>query len=547
MNPSIPPGSFKPRRRVADELTSMSRRRSPRSFVACVAVLIGIATVVVPNPRPAQAVGADDTIMGPSRVTATQMAAWFQAKTTSPYRAGVPLEQLVSLYLSEGNLAGVRGDIAFAQSILETRWFSFPAGGLLTPAQNNFAGIGACDSCVTGITFATVQLGVRAQMQQLRRYADPNSRSWNIGAPPVQPLWASNAAYDAMNRTHGWAPYWQNLSGTWATAPSYAAIINQLYNSLWDSSGRPGAGRWGGWELPGGLAANSTSSAAGAVASGPAVASWQPNRLDVFAASSGGFLLHKWWDGQVWSVGWENLSNPPTGPIVGNPATVSWGPGRIDVFVRGTDNQLWRQAFDGQRWTGWSPLGGTLTASPTVASQGPNRLDVFVTGTDLQVWSMSWSETAWTRPEGRGGRHAPAWSSGARRQSHRRPGVSPSSCAGTTAPFGTRRGTAARGRTGPGSAARSLRVRPPPPGRRTGSMSSCGAPTAGCGARPGTERFGASTTQSAVKRRRILLPSRGHRGGSTSSYAAPTHGSGTNTGTDGEACHRRRFRAGLRG
>ena len=396
MNPSIPPGSFKPRRRVADELTSMSRRRSPRSFVACVAVLIGIATVVVPNPRPAQAVGADDTIMGPSRVTATQMAAWFQAKTTSPYRAGVPLEQLVSLYLSEGNLAGVRGDIAFAQSILETRWFSFPAGGLLTPAQNNFAGIGACDSCVTGITFATVQLGVRAQMQQLRRYADPNSRSWNIGAPPVQPLWASNAAYDAMNRTHGWAPYWQNLSGTWATAPSYAAIINQLYNSLWDSSGRPGAGHWGGWELPGGLAANSTSSAAGAVASGPAVASWQPNRLDVFAASSGGFLLHKWWDGQVWSVGWENLSNPPTGPIVGNPATVSWGPGRIDVFVRGTDNQLWRQAFDGQRWTGWSPLGGTLTASPTVASQGPNRLDVFVTGTDLQVWSISWSGTAWS-------------------------------------------------------------------------------------------------------------------------------------------------------
>ena len=371
-------------------------RRLRRSFLACLATFVGLAVVVVPGVPPAHAVGADDTIVGPARVTAAQMAAWFRARTTSPYRAGVPLDEITALYLSEGSRAGVRGDIAFAQSILETRWFNFPAGGMLTPAQNNFAGIGACDSCVTGMTFASVELGVRAQMQQLRRYADPTSRSWNIGAPPVQPLWANNAAYDVMNRTHGWAPTWQSLSGTWATAPSYAAVISQLYNSLWDYSGRPGAGRWGGWELPGGLAANSTSSPAGALASGPAVASWQPSRLDVFANSAGGFLLHKWWDGHAWSFGWENLSNPPTGPIVGNPAAVSWGPGRIDVFVRGTDNQLWRQAFDGHGWTGWSPLGGILTASPTVASQGPNRLDVFVTGTDRQVWSVSWSGTAWS-------------------------------------------------------------------------------------------------------------------------------------------------------
>src|SRR3954469_25927968 len=160
-------------------------RRFPRSFVACVAVLIGLAAVVVPGAPPARAVGADDPIMGPNRVMATQMAAWFRAHTTSSYQAGVPLDQLTALYVTEGNRAGVRGDIAFAQSILETRWFNFPASGMLRPEQNNFAGIGACDSCVTGWSFATVELGVRAQMQLLRRYADPTSRSWNIGAPPV--------------------------------------------------------------------------------------------------------------------------------------------------------------------------------------------------------------------------------------------------------------------------------------------------------------------------------------------------------------------------
>src|SRR5438445_639574 len=77
-----------------------------------------------------------------------------------------------------------------------------------------------------------------------------------FGAPPVQPLWANAAAYDAMNRTHGWASTWQSLSGTWASSLSYAASIDSLYDSLWTYAGMPGAGRWGPWELPGGAAAN---------------------------------------------------------------------------------------------------------------------------------------------------------------------------------------------------------------------------------------------------------------------------------------------------
>jgi hypothetical protein len=378
------------------------RRLLIRSFVASLlAVALVAVSLAVLTPPAARAVGADDDIMGPSRVNAAQMAAWFRKNTRSPYAVAMPIDQLAGLYLIEGARAGVRGDIAFTQSILETRWFSFPAGGLLTASQNNFAGIGACDSCATGMTFATIELGVRAQMQQLRRYADPNSRSWNIGAPPVQPLWPTNAAYDAMNWTHGWAPTWQSLSGTWASSLQYAASINQLYNSLWDFAGRPGAGRWAEWELPGGPAANPLSAQAAGLASGPTVSSWAANRLDVFATGGTGTLVHKWWDGQAWSSGWENLGAPPSG-IVGRPAAVSSGLYRIDVFARGRDDQLWATAWDGARWVGWTPRGGILTSSPAATSPAPGRVDVFVAGNDRGLWTIS-SGSNWTQWSGLGG------------------------------------------------------------------------------------------------------------------------------------------------
>ena len=366
--------------------------RLRRWLVAGLVALSVTGAIVAENPAPARAVGADDSIVGPSRVSSAQIAAWFRPRTRLPYRAGLPLDQLASLYISEGQLAGVRGDIAFTQSVVETAWFSFPAGGKLTPEQNNFAGIGACDSCPTGLTFASVQLGIRAQMQQLRRYADPYSRSWNIGAPPVQPLWPDAAAYDVMNRTHGWAPTWQSLSGTWASSLSYAASINLLYNSLWNYAGRPGEVHWFGWELPGGFGVF----AAGGLGSGPTVASWQAGRLDVFATGADKSLVHKWWDGQSWSPGWENLSSPPTGPLVGRPAATSWGPNRIDVFARGSDDQLWTRAWNGAQWGAWATLGGVLTAAPAVASRGSNQLDVFVNGSDHQLWKTSWSGTGWS-------------------------------------------------------------------------------------------------------------------------------------------------------
>ena len=65
---------------------------------------------------------------------------------------------------------GVRGDIAFAQSCLETGNFSF-AGSAVTLEQNNFCGMGVTANGLKGNSFSTAQLGIRAQVQHLKAYA----------------------------------------------------------------------------------------------------------------------------------------------------------------------------------------------------------------------------------------------------------------------------------------------------------------------------------------------------------------------------------------
>jgi hypothetical protein len=68
------------------------------------------------------------TIMGPSELTAKQMAARVCAVgRCATWKPEVRPTLMALTYLSEGAKAGVRGDIAFCQSILETGWFAWPS------------------------------------------------------------------------------------------------------------------------------------------------------------------------------------------------------------------------------------------------------------------------------------------------------------------------------------------------------------------------------------------------------------------------------------
>jgi Mannosyl-glycoprotein endo-beta-N-acetylglucosaminidase len=165
-------------------------------------------------------------VMGDAQLTADQVAAWYQSTGQRAKLAdGTTITDLAGIYLEEGAAEHVRGDIAFAQSVLETGSFSVAPG-------NNFAGIGTCDSCDHGYAFPTPRDGVRAQIQLLKSYADPDSTAATLANPPSPALWANAAAYDNFF-LKGKVPLWNQMgNGNWATAPDYAANVLTIYMKM---------------------------------------------------------------------------------------------------------------------------------------------------------------------------------------------------------------------------------------------------------------------------------------------------------------------------
>ena len=110
-------------------------------------------------------------IMGKAQATAQQMALFCRSKNSTPQLTSCSLEQLAEMFIEEGEAEGVRGDVAFAQSLHETGYFKF--GGIVLPTQNNYAGIGALNGNATGqaASFPDPRTGVRAQIQHLKAYA----------------------------------------------------------------------------------------------------------------------------------------------------------------------------------------------------------------------------------------------------------------------------------------------------------------------------------------------------------------------------------------
>lgn len=110
-------------------------------------------------------------IMGVAEATAAQMAMFCWSENPKPQLPACTLEQLACMFLEEGQAEGVRGDIAFAQSIKETGFFKY--GGIVLPSQNNYAGIGALNGNAQGqaASFPEPRIGVRAQIQHLKAYA----------------------------------------------------------------------------------------------------------------------------------------------------------------------------------------------------------------------------------------------------------------------------------------------------------------------------------------------------------------------------------------
>jgi peptidoglycan hydrolase CwlO-like protein len=181
----------------------------------------------------ARAIGAlrlaGEPVMGPSLLTANQLVAWYQAQGYHPHLA-IDIADLAQIYIQEGTAENVRGDFAFAQSIVETAGFS-------AAPDNNYSGIGWCDSCSTGNKFPTPRDGVRAQIQLLFNYADSGSRAANLHNPLSPYLYGSDPVAAARKFdtffAKGWAPTWSDMGhGNWATAPNYADAVIGTYHKI---------------------------------------------------------------------------------------------------------------------------------------------------------------------------------------------------------------------------------------------------------------------------------------------------------------------------
>jgi hypothetical protein len=176
----------------------------------------------VPLTIPATINGApptSPTILGTPVVDQAHLQAWWATLNRKP-NITVPINQLIGSYASWGQKLGIRYDVAFAQSIVETGYFSFPAFGQLTPKDNNFAGIGACDTCAHGWTFPSADTGVQAQLELLHLYA--TSTPWPKDIPNV--IHGTSVG--------GCCQTWSQLAGTWASSTVYGISIMTVYQQM---------------------------------------------------------------------------------------------------------------------------------------------------------------------------------------------------------------------------------------------------------------------------------------------------------------------------
>jgi len=163
---------------------------------------------------------ASPTVLGDAVMTADELVGWYKSEGIVGYTAAVDLPTLAGAYLDEAKAELVRGDVAFAQSIVETGAFTSP----LT-THNNFAGIGACDTCATGFDFQSPQMGVRAQVQLLHAYADNAVRAKTLANPPI------GSDPDTLS-VRGCCHTWNALTGTWASDPNYGPKLMTVYLSM---------------------------------------------------------------------------------------------------------------------------------------------------------------------------------------------------------------------------------------------------------------------------------------------------------------------------
>jgi cell wall-associated NlpC family hydrolase len=199
--------------------------------------------MVSPDPTSASAACAttvatadgSPTILGGSALSAAQITTWWVAAHGNTTPVGVDPATFISWFIDHGNVEGVRGDLTFAQAVVETSAFSNQD----SLYYNNFAGIGHPDGAPHGIPFPSPEVGVVADLQTLREVAT-GSNAGPFAEPKVAPNWGGRPAAT-----------WYQLGilgpgdrGFWAGTPAadYWKAISGVYKEMGGLGGNGGGG-----------------------------------------------------------------------------------------------------------------------------------------------------------------------------------------------------------------------------------------------------------------------------------------------------------------
>jgi hypothetical protein len=97
----------------------------------------------------------------------------------------------------------------------------------------------------------------------------------------------------------------------------------------------------------------------------PALVSWGPEGLDLFALSDDDFLYHLAYANGVWDSTWKDLGSVEADSP---PVAVSWGADRLDVFFTTRDSTVMHSGWNGSDWKTWDSLGQLEVAGATSTS-----------------------------------------------------------------------------------------------------------------------------------------------------------------------------------
>lgn len=168
-------------------------------------------------------------ISGTSCATVEQMMNYYQKNATYPTYYSVSdaptLKKFCQLYYKECEAEGIRAEVAFAQAMKETNFLRF--GGDVSITQFNFAGLGATGGGEPGLSFESVQIGIRAQVQHLKAYANTDPLNQACVDPRFQYVQRGCAPYVE------WLGIKENPYGKgWAADPTYGSSLRLMITSL---------------------------------------------------------------------------------------------------------------------------------------------------------------------------------------------------------------------------------------------------------------------------------------------------------------------------